>query len=251
MIITIWILLAIVVFVILSGLRIVYAGQEGVVFFLGKYQGIKKPGLNWICPFLTKMQKVDIRIRTLDVEPQECITKDSVTVNIDAVIYFKVTDSKKALINVRDFELASYKFGQTALRDILGKKELEEILSKKDEIGKEIKALIQIPTDEFGVTITNVEIKDVVLPDNMKRAMAKEAEASREKKARIIKASGELEASIKLRAAADGMSKKSMILRQLQTWQEIGAEQNSTIILVPSDLISTATKTLTSPISRT
>lgn len=236
--ITLTIILGIVFLLGLSGIRIVNQWEEGVTFFLGKYHGNKQPGLRWIWPFVQKMKKVDKRIRTLDVEPQECITKDSVTVNLDAVIYFKVTDPKKAIIDVRNFEVASYKFGQTALRDIVGKKNLDELLAKKDEIGKEIRDVIQEPTDNFGVKISNVEIKDVVLPDNMKRAMAKEAEASREKKARVIKAEGELEASKKLKAAADMLSSNAMILRQLQTWQEIGAEQNSTMILVPSELIS-------------
>ena len=224
--------------VLIGGIRVVNEWEEGVTFFLGKYQVTKKPGFRWIFPIIQTMKKVDRRIRTLDVEPQECITKDSVTINLDAVIYFKVIDTRKAIVDVRNFEAASYKFGQTALRGIVGKKELSDLLGKKEEIGEEVKLAIQEPTNTFGVEITNVEIKDVVLPDNMKRAMAKEAEASREKKARIIKASGEFEASKKLREAADLLSDKAMILRQLQTWQEIGSEQNSTMILVPSDLIS-------------
>lgn len=224
--------------VAISGIIVVKEWEEGVTFTLGKFSEIKKPGLRWIFPGIQKISKVDTRIRTLDVEPQECITKDSVTISLDAIIYFKVRDSKKAVTDVRNFELASYKFGQTALRDIVGKKELGELLAEKDAIGKEIKEVIQAPTDRFGVEVTNVEIKDVGLPKDMKRAMAKEAEASREKKARIIKASGEFEASKKLRSAADLLSDKAMILRQLQTWQEIGAEQNSTMILVPSELIS-------------
>ena len=236
------ILCVLVLFIFLGGIRIVNEWEEGVTFFLGKYSGNKKPGFRWIFPILQQMKKVDRRIRTLDVEPQECITKDSVTIDLDAVIYFKVTDPKKAIVDVRNFELASYKFGQTALRDIVGKKDLDQLLGKKDEIGEAIKKAIQDPTDNFGVKVTNVEIKDVVLPKDMKRAMAKEAEASREKKARIIKASGEFEASKKLKDAADLLDDKSMILRQLQTWQEIGAEQNSTMILVPSDLISSVPK---------
>ncbi len=229
---------AVIAVLLLGGIRIVKEWEEGVTFMFGKYCGIKKPGFRWILPIVYDLKKVDRRIRTLDVEPQECITKDSVTISLDAVIYFKVTDPKKAIIDVRNFELASYKFGQTALRDIVGKKDLSDLLAKKDIIGQEIKAVIQTPTDKFGVEVTNVEIKDVILPKDMKRAMAKEAEASREKKARIIKASGEFEASKKLREAADLMTDKAMILRQLQTWQEIGSEQNSTMILVPSELIS-------------
>lgn len=235
---------AAVVVIFAGGIRIVNEWEEGVVLLLGKYQCMKGPGFRWIFPVIQVMKKVDKRIRTLDVEPQECITKDSVTIQLDAVIYFKVNDTKKAIIDVVNFELASYKFGQTALRDVTGKKELDELLSKKDEIGKEIQKLIQIPTNRFGVDVLSVEVKDVVLPKDMKRAMAKEAEASREKKARIIKASGEFEASKKLRDAANLLDDKAMILRQLQTWQEIGSEQNSTMILVPSELISNVPKIL-------
>jgi len=230
------------VIITVGGIRIVNEWEEGVTFLLGKYQGMKQPGLRWIFPIIQTMQKVDKRIRTLDVEPQECITKDSVTINLDAVIYFKVNDARKAIVDVRNFEMASYKFGQTALRDIVGKKELGQLLAEKDKIGEEIKKAIQTPTDTFGVEVTSVEIKDVVLPNDMKRAMAKEAEASREKKARIIKASAEFEAAKKLKGASALLDDKSMILRQLQTWQEIGAEQNSTIILVPSNLVSNISK---------
>jgi len=225
-----------------AGFKVVYEWQDGLVFTFGKYKGKKQAGLRWIFPIIQKMRKIDKRVRIIDVEPQECITKDSVTVQLDAVLYFKVIDTAKAVINVADFREASYKLGQTSLRDIVGKKELDELLTEKDIIGKEVMAVIQAPTDNWGIKITNVEIKDVVLPQEMKRAMAKEAEASREKKARLIKADAEFEASKKFRQAADIMSDKSMILRQLQTWQEIGAEQNSTMILVPADLISKVVK---------
>lgn len=231
-----FILIVIGVGIVGSGFRVIYEWEEGQIFTFGKWSNKKNSGLKWIIPLVQRMIKVDKRIRTLDVQPQECITSDSVTVELDAVIYFKVTDTKKAVVDVEDFEKASFKFGQTALRDIVGKKSLDELLQKKEEIGKEIKESIQKPTDRFGVEISNVEVKDVILPKNLKRAMAKEAEASREKKARIIKSEAELEASKKFKEASENMDSNAMILRQLQTFQEIGAEQNSLILVIPSDI---------------
>jgi len=221
---------------ILSGIRVIYQWEDGLLFQLGRYKSKRKPGLTWVEPITQRLVVIDKRIRTIDVKPQECITRDSVPVEIDAVIYFRVKDSEKAVINVEDFEEASYKLAQTVLRDVIGKKNLDEVLAKKDEIGKEIMKIIQEPTDEWGIEITNVEIKDISLPKDMKRALAKEAEAIREKRARIIKAEAELEASKKFGQASSKMNDKAMMLRQLQTWQEIGAEKNSTIIVVPSDL---------------
>ncbi len=227
-----------VFFFMLSGIKIVNQWQEGLIFTFGKYSGMKTPGITWIMPIVQKIIRVDIRVRTFDVEPQRIITKDSVTVKIDAVIYFKVINTKKSIIEVCDFGNAASKLAQTALRDVVGKYDLDTLLQKKGQLGDETKKQIQEPTDAWGIDVTNVEIKDVSLPEDMERAMAKEAEAVREKRARITKAEGELEASAKFRDAAKNMSDKAMVLRQLQTWQEIGTEQNSTIILVPNDLIS-------------
>jgi len=223
---------------IIAGLRIVNEWEEGLLFTLGKYSGRRRPGLNWVFAGFQRICAVDKRVRTLDVKPQECITSDSVTVELDAVIYYKVVDPMKAVINVADFMKASSKLGQTALRDVVGQETLDNLLQNKEALGIRVMKMIQAPTDSWGVEISNVEIKDVTLPKDMKRAMAKEAEAIREKRARITKADGEFEASKKLAQASKMMSDNAMILRQLQTWQEIGAEQNSTMILVPSDLIS-------------
>jgi len=237
-----WIPISIIFGLFFGGFRVIKEWEEGLIYTLGKYKEKRQAGLKWIFPMVQTITCVDLRVRTLDVEPQEGMTQDSVPVNLDAIIYFKVIDTFKAINKVEDFVKASYKLGQTALRDVVGKKDLAYLLANKDELGKEIMSQIQKPTDEWGIEITGVEIKDVVLPKSMKRAMAKEAEASREKKARIIKAEGELEASKKLKEASKNMDGNSMILRQLQTWQEIGAEQNSTIIVAPSDLISTFKK---------
>jgi regulator of protease activity HflC (stomatin/prohibitin superfamily) len=173
----------------------------------------------------------------MDVVPQEILTKDSVPVKIDAVVYYKIFDAAKSIIAVEYFTMASTLLAQSKLRDVLGKYDLDTLLSNKDKIGKEVLDALQGPTDDWGITIISVEIKNIEVPDNMKRAMAKEAEAIREKRSRIVKASAEEEASKKFTEAAKTMeqSPNALMLRQLQTWQEIGAEQNSLIILVPTE----------------
>ena len=230
-------LVPVAVVVVLLGIRIVSQWQIGVVFRLGRYVRQIKPGLNIIIPILEYVTCVDMRIRTMDVTPQEVLTKDSVPVKIDAVVYYKIFDAAKSIIAVENFGMASTLLAQSKLRDVLGKHDLDTLLSNKDQIGKEILALLQGPTDEWGITVISVEIKNIEVPDNMKRAMAKEAEAIREKRSRLVKASAEEEASRKFTEAAKIMaeSPNALMLRQLQTWQEIGAEQNSLIILVPTE----------------
>ena len=223
------------------GIKIINEWDEALVFKFGKYSGNIESGFRWVEPISTTIKRVDKRIRTIDVKPQKCLTKDSIPVNIDAVIYYKVNDTKKAILGAENYHESSCKLGQTALRDVVGKQDLSALLQEKDSIGSQIQRTIQEPTNKWGVEITNVEIKNVSLPEDMERAMAKEAEAQREKKARIIKAEGELEASKKLKEAADTLDSKSMILRQLQTWQEIGIEQNTMIVLVPNELIGKIT----------
>lgn len=233
----VWFLAFLAVVVVLFGIRIVSQWQVGVVFFLGKYVRQIKPGLNLIIPVLEYVTYVDMRIRTMDVVPQEIMTKDSVPVKIDAVVYYKIFDGPKSIIAVENFQLASTLLAQSKLRDVLGKYDLDTLLSSKDQIGKEVLEVLQGPTDEWGISIISVEIKNIEIPDNMKRAMAKEAEAIREKRSRLVKASAEEEASKKFMQAAKVISESpnALILRQLQTWQEIGAEQNSLIILVPTE----------------
>jgi len=228
---------SVVFFVVVFGLRIVNQWQKGVVFRLGKFSREIGPGLNIIIPVIEYVRFVDMRIRTMDVVPQEIMTKDSVPVKIDAVVYYKIFDAPKSIIAVENFGLASTLLAQSKLRDVLGKYDMDTLLAKKEEIGKEALNALQDPTDEWGITIISVEIKNIEVPDNMKRAMAKESEAIREKRARLIKASAEEEASRKLSEAARIISENpnALILRQLQTWQEIGAEQNSLIVLVPTE----------------
>jgi len=231
------VLLFIAVFICILGIRIVSQWQKGVVFRLGKYVRQINPGLNIIIPVLEMVRFVDMRIRTMDVVPQEVMTKDSVPVKIDAVVYYKIFDAVKSIVAVENFGLASTLLAQSKLRDVLGKYDLDMLLANKDQIGKEVLEILQGPTDQWGITILSVEIKNIEVPDNMKRAMAKEAEAIREKRSRIVKASAEEEASKKFMEAAKTFaeSPNALLLRQLQTWQEIGAEQNSLIILVPTE----------------
>lgn len=229
-------LLYLAIFVAVFGIRIVSQWQKGVVFRLGRYTRELGPGLNIIIPLIETVQYVDMRTRTMDVMPQEMMTKDSVPTKIDAVVYYKIFDAVKSIVAVENFGMASVLMAQSKLRDVLGKYDLDTLLAKKDQIAKEILDALQVPTDAWGITIISVEIKNIELPDNMKRAMAKEAEAIREKRSRLVKASAEEEASKKFMEAAKILaeSPNGLILRQLQTWQEIGAEQNSLIVLVPT-----------------
>lgn len=237
-------LLYLAIFVAVFGIRIVSQWQKGVVFRLGRYTRELGPGLNIIIPLIETVQYVDMRTRTMDVMPQEMMTKDSVPTKIDAVVYYKIFDAVKSIVAVENFGMASVLMAQSKLRDVLGKYDLDTLLAKKDQIAKEILDALQVPTDAWGITIISVEIKNIELPDNMKRAMAKEAEAIREKRSRLVKASAEEEASKKFMEAAKILaeSPNGLVLRQLQTWQEIGAEQNSLIILVPTKFAEIADK---------
>ncbi len=224
----------------LSGLRVVQQYERGVIFILGRFTGAKGPGLFWVPPFITRMIKVDLRIVTLTVPPQEVISRDNVTIKVTAVIYFYVVDPQAAVINVMNFMQATTQIGQTTLRNVLGQSELDELLAQRDKINRELQAIIDEHTERWGVKVTAVEIKDVELPATMQRAMAKQAEAEREKRAKIIHAQGELQASAQLAQAANiiGSQPMALQLRFLQTLTEIAVEKNSTIIFpLPIDLI--------------
>ncbi|MFH1545604.1 MAG: slipin family protein [archaeon] len=221
----------------MAAIRVAAEWERVIILRLGKYSRKVGPGLFLIIPIFEQTFKVDLRTRVWDVRPQEIMSSDSVPVEVDAVVYYKIVDPEKAIMNVEDYATASVKMAQTTLRDIVGKSDLDRLLMKKEEIGKDIKIILDKATDPWGISVGSVEIKDVVLPQMLKRAMAKEAEASREKKARLIKASAEEEAASKFERAAKIMMKSpaGMQLRQLQTWQEIGAEQNSLMILIPTE----------------
>ncbi len=234
---------AIVVILILfalSGLRVVQQYERGVIFILGRLTGAQGPGVFWVPPVITRMIKVDLRIVTLTVPPQEVITRDNVTIKVTAVLYFYVVDPNAAVVNVMNFMQATTQIGQTTLRNVLGQSELDELLAQRNKINGELQTIIDEHTERWGVKVTAVEIKDIELPVTMQRAMAKQAEAEREKRAKIIHAEGELQASAQLAQAAQviGSQSSTLQLRYLQTLTEIAVEKNSTIIFpLPIDII--------------
>lgn len=222
----------IIVFIILPGFKVVQQYEKGVVFFLGKIIAVKEPGLNWIIPYFQWMKKVDFRTMTMPIPPQKIITKDNVSVDISAVAYFKIVDAIKSIVAIENVRQAIDQIAQTTVRNIVGRFQLDEVLSERDTINKEIRTVLDTHTEPWGVVVSLVEIKDIELPENMQRAMAKQAEAEREKRSKIIAAEGELLASEKLGQAADIMALHpiALQLRNLQTLAEISVEKNSTII---------------------
>ena len=234
------VIVIIVLFLALSAIRIVQQYERGVIFVLGRLTGAKGPGVFLVPPFISRMVKVDLRIVTLTLPPQEVISRDNVTIKVTAVLYFYVVDPAAAVVNVMNFVQASTQIGQTTLRNVLGQSELDEILSQRTKINQELQTIIDEHTERWGVKVTAVEIKDVELPSTMQRAMAKQAEAEREKRAKIIHAEGEYQASAQLAKAAGVIAGQpnAMQLRYLQTLTEIAVEKNSTIIFpLPMDVI--------------
>ncbi len=227
--------------IIRAALRIVAEYERGVIFRLGRVIGAKGPGLFWIIPIVDRMVKVDLRVVTLDVPTQEAITKDNVTVKVNAVCYFRVVDPVAAVVNVSNYLLATQQIAQTTLRSVLGQSELDELLAERDKINHQLQRIIDEQTEPWGVKVSIVEVKDVELPATMQRAMARQAEAEREKRAKIIHAEGELQASQTLAEAAGIMATQpgALQLRYLQTLTEISAERNSTVIFpLPIELLS-------------
>jgi regulator of protease activity HflC (stomatin/prohibitin superfamily) len=234
------VIVLILVFFALSGVRVVQQYERGVIFILGTLKGAKGPGIFWVPPIITRMIKVDLRIVTLTVPPQEVITRDNVTMKVAAVLYFKVIDPNAAVTQVMNFIQATTQIGQTTLRNVLGQSELDELLANRTKINRELQAIIDEHTENWGVKVTAVEIKDIELPVTMQRAMAKQAEAEREKRAKVIHAEGELQASAQLAQAANviGSQSSALQLRYLQTLTEIAVEKNSTIVFpLPIDII--------------
>lgn len=232
-------LLVLVILIISSAVRIVQEYERGVIFRLGRLVGAKGPGLFFIIPIIDRMLKVDLRVVTLDVPSQEVITKDNVTVKVNAVVFFRVVDPSNAIVMVEDFKRATWNISQTTLRNVVGQSELDDLLANREEINKKLQQIIDETTEPWGVKVTIVEVKDVELPQSMQRAMAKQAEAEREKRAKIVHAEGEASAAQRLADAANVMSANpvSVQLRYLQTLTEISVEKNSTIIFpVPVDL---------------
>ena len=234
------IILLVIIFVILPGLRIVQQYEKGVVFLLGKITGMKEPGLSWVIPYITVLRRVDLRTMTLPIPPQKIITKDNVSVDVSAVAYYKVVDPIKSLVAIENLMVAINQIAQTSLRNIVGRFQLDEILSERDSINAEIAKVLDGHTESWGAVVSVVEIKDIELPEGMQRAMAKQAEAEREKRAKIIAAEGEFAASKKLADTADVMMAHpiALQLRNLQTMAEIAVEKNSTIIF-PAQFMGT------------
>ena len=229
----------VVLFVLASAVRIVQEYERGVIFRLGRVQGrAKGPGLFFLVPIADRMIKVDLRTVTMDVPPQDVITRDNVPARVNAVIYFRVMDPNKSVIEVENYVLATSQISQTTLRSVLGQKDLDDLLTNREAINEELQAIIDQQTDPWGIKVSAVEVKDVEIPQQMQRAMARQAESERERRAKIIAAEGEYQASQRLREAADRLeSPTALQLRLFQTLNEISSENNSTVILpVPIDL---------------
>ena len=232
-------LLIVLAIIVINGIRIVNQYERGIVLRLGKYKRTLAPGLNVVNPFFDKVTKVDVRTRPMDIPKQEVITKDNVTVNVDAVVYARVINPHKAVLETTDYRYATSTFAQTALRDVTGNFDLDELLSKRDEISLKIREIVDVQTDKWGIDIESVKLQNIELPSDMKRAMAKQAEAERERRAAIISADGE-------KAAAQAVSEAASLLagtpgglniRTLQTLEKISSDPSQkTVILLPTDL---------------
>jgi regulator of protease activity HflC (stomatin/prohibitin superfamily) len=232
--------LLILVIILFSALRIVPEYQRGVVFRLGRFIGVKGPGLVVIVPFVDRLYRVDLRVVTLDVPYQEVITRDNVPVKVNAVVYFRVLDPAKSIIEVENHIMATSQLSQTTLRSVVGRADLDDVLSARDKINMELQQIIDERTDPWGIKVSAVEVKELELPEGMKRAMARQAEAERERRAKIIAAEGELQAAEKLTEAARMMeaSPITIQLRYLQTLREVAAENNSTTLFpIPIDML--------------
>ena len=228
------------IIILLSAIKVVQEYERGVVFRLGRLAGVRGPGLILLIPFIERMVKVDLRTVTMDVPAQEVITRDNVTIRVNAVAYFRVIDPQASVVNVADFIRATSQIAQTTLRSILGQSALDELLGEREKINQQLQVIIDEQTEPWGVKVSVVEVKDVELPQSMQRAMARQAEAEREKRAKIIHAEGEFQASQQLGAAAEVINRNPVTiqLRYLQTLTEIGAEKNTTVVFpLPIDLI--------------
>jgi len=234
------VLIIFVVFLLISSVRVVQEYERGVVFRLGRLVGLRGPGLILLIPSIERMVKVDLRVVTLDVPAQEVITRDNVTVRVNAVVYFKVIEPQNAVVQVFDFNRATSLIAQTTLRSVLGQAELDALLSQRDQINQELQRIIDLSTEAWGVKVTSVEVRDIQLPVEMQRAMARQAEADREKRAKIIHAQGEYDAATQLAAAARviGSHPAGLQLRYLQTMTEIATEKSHTVVFpLPTDLL--------------
>ena len=234
----------IVLSIIISAVRILKEYERGVIFFLGRFQKVKGPGLIIVIPLIQKMEKVDLRVVTFDIPTQDVISRDNVTVHVGAVLYFRVVDPERAIIQVEQFFIATSELAQTTLRSVLGQHDLDEMLSQREKLNADIQDILDEQTASWGIKVTNVEIKHVDLNESMIRAIAKQAEAERERRAKVIHAEGELEASEKLLQAAEVISKnpQALQLRYMQTLNDISSENASTIVFpLPMEILQAFT----------
>lgn len=222
----------IIFFLVITGLKIIDQYERGIVLTLGKYSGTLQPGLNWIMPIFQRMIKIDMRITTTDIPQQEVITKDNVPVGINAVVYFQVQSAEKAILNIKDYTLAVSQYAQAALRDVIGGIELDPLLSEREKIAEEIQKIVSAATFAWGILVTDIKIQDIELPADMKRVMAKQAESERERRAIIIRAEGEFQASQRLAQAAQILtaSNGGISMRTLQTIEKINPDPSKTVI---------------------
>ncbi len=227
-----WVILVLAIIILSAAIKVLREYERGVVFRLGRLAGVKGPGLILLIPFIDKMVKVSLRTIVLDVPPQDVITKDNVSVKVNAVVYFRVMDPAKAIVEVQNYLMATSQIAQTTLRSVLGEVELDELLSHREKLNQRLQKIIDEQTDPWGVKVTAVEVKHVDLPQEMQRAMARQAEAERERRAKIISAEGELQASEKLAKAAQVLATNPITiqLRYLQTLTEIAAENTATVV---------------------
>ena len=240
----VFIIIVVAIFV-LSGIKVINQYERGVVLTLGKFSGLRQPGLRVVVPVFQKIIRVDIRSTPIDVPKQEVITKDNVTVNVDAVVYFRVIDAPKAVLETTNFVYATSQFAQAALRDVAGNADMDELLSKRDQISLQIKEIVDAQTDQWGIDVENVKVQNIERPQDMKRAMAKQAEAERERRAVIITAEGEKAAAAAVAEAAGMLTKipGGINIRTLQTLEKISAEPSQkTLFVLPADLTDTISR---------
>jgi regulator of protease activity HflC (stomatin/prohibitin superfamily) len=236
-----------VIALLFSAFRILREYERGVIFLLGRFYKVKGPGFIIVIPFIQQIVKVDLRIVVMDVPSQDVISRDNVSVKVNAVIYFRVIDPQKAIINVENYLQATSQLAQTTLRSVLGQHELDEMLANRDMLNADIQTILDVRTDSWGIKVSNVEIKHVDLNESMIRAIARQAEAERTRRAKVIHAAGEMEASSQLTQAANQLAKEpdAIMLRYLQTLTEIAGEKNSTVIFpIPMELISGLVKSI-------
>lgn len=236
-------LLVLMILILRAGVKVIYQFERGVVFTLGKYGGIREPGLTLIAPIIQTMVKVDMRLQTAEIPRQEVMTKDNIPMLVNAVVYFRVINPETVIIKIKDYAFAIRQYTQAALRDVIGNSEMDFVLTERESIAADIRKIVDTETSEWGVDVESIKIQEIELPAEMKRAMAKQAEAERERRAMIIASEGELSASEKLRQAAETLAKSpgALHLRTLQTIRDISADPSEKIILfLPSDLSDVA-----------